>query len=83
MLYYYISIFADSNMTACMGTYRPSVVPREVQVGCLEKFILCYSGDALEQAAQGGGGVTNRGDIQEPWRCGTGRIWLVGMVGMG
>jgi len=81
MLCYYVSIFADSNMTARMSMYRP--LSREVQVGCLEKFILCYSGDALAQAAQGGGGVTNRGDIQELWRCGTGRIWLMGMVGMG
>ena len=29
------------------------------------------SGEALEQAAQGGGGVTIPGGGQEPWRCGT------------
>ncbi len=29
------------------------------------------SGAAVAQAAQGGGGVTVPGGVQEPWRCGT------------
>jgi len=29
------------------------------------------SGGAVAQAAQGGGGVTISGGVQEPWRCGT------------
>ena len=28
-------------------------------------------GDTLEQAAQGGGGVTISGGVKEKWRCGT------------
>jgi len=38
----------------------------------------------LAQAAQGGGGVTVPGGVQEPWRCGTeghGQwAWLGGLV---
>ena len=41
-------------------------------------FLLRKSGEALEQAAQGGGGFTIPGGVQEMWRSGTG-----GMVGMG
>ena len=37
------------------------------------------SGEALEQAAQGGGGVTVPGGVQERWRCGTEGHELVGM----
>ena len=29
------------------------------------------NGQALEEAAQGGGGVTVPGGVQEPWSCGT------------
>ena len=47
------------------------VVPGEVQVGYLEKILLWESCWALEQAAQGGGGVTITGSIQETYRCGT------------
>ena len=43
----------------------------EVQVVFLEKFLLQKSGDALTQAAQGGGGVTIPGGVQETRRCGT------------
>jgi len=35
----------------------------------------------LAQAAQGGGGVTIPGGVQEMWRCGTEGRGLVGMVG--
>jgi len=37
----------------------------------LGKFLLRRSAEALEQAAQGGGGVTIPGGFQEMWRCGT------------
>ena len=41
------------------------------------------SGEALAQAAQGSGGVTVPGGVQETQRCGTeGRV-SVSMVGMG
>ena len=40
------------------------------QAGYWEKFLLRKSGDALEQAAQVGGGVTVPGSAQEAWRCG-------------
>ena len=36
----------------------------------------------MTQAAQGGGGVTIPGGVQELCGCGRG-TWLVGMVGMG
>ena len=37
----------------------------------LGKIILRKSGNASAQAAQGGGGVTISGGVQEEWRCGT------------
>ena len=37
---------------------------------------------SLEQAAQGGGGVTVPVCVQEPCRCGTEEHGLVSMVGM-
>ena len=51
--------------------------------GYQETFLLRRSGEALAQAAQGGGGVTIPGDVQEKGRCGTEGYGLVGMVGMG
>ncbi len=56
---------------------------REVQVGNKEIFLLRMNGEALEQAAQGGGGVTILGGFQETCRYGTEGHGLVGMVGMG
>jgi len=34
-------------------------------------FFLLKSGRAVAQTAQGGGGVTIPGGVQETWRCGT------------
>ena len=48
----------------------PAVAPREVQVGYEEK-VLQKSGAAVARAAQGGGGVTVPGGVQEPCGCGT------------
>ena len=48
-----------------------SVAQKYFQVGYYGKFLLKKSGDALAQAAQGGGGVTISGGVPEPWRCGT------------
>ena len=48
----------------------------------MDIILLRQSGEALAQAAQGGGGITIRGGVQEPWRCGTeGRCLVV--TGMG
>ena len=55
----------------------------EVQVGYKEKFLLRNSDEAVAQAAQGGGGVTIHGGVQETCRCGTEGRGLVGMVEMG
>ena len=44
---------------------------REIQVGYQEKFLLRKSGEVLEQAAQGSGGVTILGGVHEKGRCGT------------
>ena len=49
----------------------PYVAPGQVQVEYLEKFLLRKSGKALVHAAQGDGGVTIPGGVQEMWRCGT------------
>ena len=48
----------------------------------LGKSFSLKSGDALAQTAQGGGGVSLPGDVQELWRCGTEGCGLAGMVGM-
>lgn len=48
-----------------------------------KKNNLRKSGQALEQAAQGGGGVTSIGGVRELLRCGTEEHSLVGMVRMG
>ena len=47
----------------------PYVVPREVQVGYQEQFILRKS--SVAQAAHRGGWVTVPGGVWELWRCGT------------
>jgi len=46
-------------------------VPGEVQVGYYEECLLQKSGNALEQAAQRGGRVTDTGGVQEMGRGGT------------
>jgi len=43
---------------------------REVQVGCLERFPLTRSDQALEQAAQGDGGEAILGSVQGVYRYG-------------
>jgi len=45
--------------------------------------VLDLFGQALEQAAQGGGGVPVPGGVQKTCRCGTSRCGLVGMVVLG
>jgi len=42
----------------------------EVQIGYKEKSHLRKSGWALEQAAQGCGGITISGSVEEMCRCG-------------
>ena len=54
-----------------------------VQFGRLEKFLLWKSGQALEWAAQGGGGVANPAGVQEKGRCCTERHGLVETLVMG
>jgi len=58
-----------------------AVLTNASQVGYWEIFLFQESGQTLEQAAQGGGGVTIPGGVQETWGCGI--EGLVGMVGMG
>jgi len=53
-----------NNTTTSLKTLLdPQVAPGEVQVGLKKEFLLRKSGDALEQAAQGGGGVTISGVV--------------------
>ena len=63
-------------------------MPREVQVGYWEQFLLSKSSEAVAQAAQGGGGVTILGGVPE--MCGHGTeghgqwAWCDGLlVGLG
>jgi len=53
----------------------------DVFVGYLGKFLLRKSDKVLEHAAQGDGGVTVSGGVQEKNRCGTEGLGLVGMGG--
>ena len=46
-----------------------------------KNLLLQRSGQALAQAAQRGGGVTNPGGILETWRCDTEGHGLVGNIG--
>jgi len=43
----------------------PQVAPGDIQFGYEKQFLLRKSGDALEQAAQGDGGVTVPGSVKE------------------
>ena len=54
---------------------------RRVQFGCWEIILLRESGQALEWAAQRGGGVTNPGGVHETFSCCTVGHGLVGNVG--
>ena len=44
---------------------------REFRLGIRKKFLLRLSGEALAQAARGGGAVTIHRGVEELWRCGT------------
>ena len=46
-------------------------------------IFLRKNGEALEQAAQGGSGVTIPGGVQEMCRCGTEGCGLVGILVVG
>lgn len=58
------------------------VAAGEVWIGYKEKFLHRMSGAAVAQAAQGGGGVTVPGGVQETFTCGT-EGQSVGMDGLG
>ena len=62
-------------------------MPGEVQLGCYEQFLLRRSCSASAQAAQGSGGVTIPGGVQEKGRrgaegCGQWAWWDGLMVGL-
>lgn len=66
MLYYYASIFADSNARQCMYGYVQALCCAMGSSGwVLGKNYSLLSGDALAQATQEGDGITNPADIQE------------------
>ena len=56
---------------------------REVQIGYWGNFLYWKSGQALDQAAQGSGGVPIPGGVQKPHGCGPWGHGLVGRVGLG
>jgi len=47
----------------------PQAAPGETQVGQYEILLIQESGSALDRSAQGGGGVTIPGSVQEMFRC--------------
>jgi len=55
----------------------------EVQIGDQEKFLSCKSGQALDHAAQGSGGVPIPEGVQTPCGCGTSGHGLAGMGVLG
>ena len=57
---------ADAGQWVLQGS-----APGELQIGYEEKLLLQKSGEAVAQAAQGGGGVTIPGGVPEMRRCGT------------
>ena len=72
--------------TSCPPTTKvigpePWVYGMNIQVEYQGKILLRKYGEALAQAAQGGGGVTAYGGIRETWRCGTEGQGLVGSTG--
>ena len=62
---------------------RPQVVSGEVQIGYQQKLLYGKSGQALEQAAQGGSGLPIPGGVQKTCGCGTSGYGLLGMVVLG
>ena len=58
---------------------RPQAASGEVQIGYWEKFLHCKSVQALDQAAQGSGGVPIPEGVEKTWRCGTSGHGLAGM----
>ena len=60
---------------------QSQAAPGEVQVGYYEEFLLRKSDEALEEAAQGSGGVTIPGGVHEKGRCGTEGHGVVGNIG--
>ena len=57
-------------------------MPEEVRVGYKTKFLLRKSGEAVAQAAQGGGGVTIPEGVQETYGC-MGGTWIEVTAEMG
>jgi len=64
------------NLWIFQGMLKWSKSPEET------KTLTLSVGDGLEHVAQGGGGVTVPGGVQETCRCGTEWRGLVGMVEM-
>ena len=62
---------------------QPQVASGKAHVGYWGKFLYWKGGQGLEQAAQGGGGVTIHGGVQKMRRCGTLGHGLAGMVALG
>ena len=53
----------------------------DMRLDIWKKCLLRKSGDALTQAAQGGGGVDHQGGVPDTCRCGTEGQWA--WVGLG
>ena len=56
-------------------------MPGEIQVGHYKRFLLRKTGEAVAQAAQGGGEVTVPGSVQGMFRCCTEGYGLVRNIG--
>jgi len=67
------SLSTEKNRNERMSTTRaPKVhLAENSEKFQLKEFQLCKSGQALDQAAQGSGGVPISRGVQKPCRCGT------------
>lgn len=54
--------------------------PEEIQIVYQEKLLFQNSGQALKEAAQGGGGITVPGNAQKLYGCGTEGYDLMGKI---
>lgn len=63
-----------------MENKEVTFAPEEIQIVYQEKFLFQNSGQALKEAAWGGGGITVSGNVQKLYGCGTEGYDLLGKI---